>query len=105
MARVKKISPVAPVRTEKVKLLKHVVMDVGDDGVPGDIYEVPKHIATQLISHGQAELTDEGEPSEHDETPAEEKGQTYQTTTIEAPTSRDPKPERRGRSRSSEAQE
>jgi hypothetical protein len=96
MSRVKKL--VGPlVRTEKVKLLKGVVMGPGDDGKPGDIYEVPKYLATQLISHGQAELTDEGDPLEHDETPANEKGVLYQTATIEAPTTRDPKPARRGK--------
>jgi hypothetical protein len=95
--RVKRIAEPAPVRTEKVKLLKGVVMGPGEDGEPGDIYELPEHIATQLISHGQAELTDEGDPLEHDETPREEKGQPYSTATIEAPTTRDPKPSRRGR--------
>jgi hypothetical protein len=97
MARVKKIGERPPVRTEKVKLLKGVVMGPGEDGAPGDIYELPKHIATQLISHGQAELTDEGDSLEHDETPAEEKGQPYSTATLEAPTTRDPKPAKRGR--------
>jgi hypothetical protein len=99
MTRVKRIAEAAPVRTEKVKLLKHVVMGPGEDGEPGDIYELPKHIATQLISHEQAELTDEGDPLEHDETPAGEKGVPYQTATIEAPTTRDPKPARRGRAK------
>jgi hypothetical protein len=69
MAKVKRIGTPAPVRTEKVRLLKHVVMGPGDDAEVGDIYEVPKHIATQLIAHGHAELTDEGDPLEHDETP------------------------------------
>lgn len=97
MARVKKIAQAAPIRTEKIKLLKGVVMGPGEDGEPGDIYEVPKHLATQLISHGQAELTDEGDPLEHDETPPEEKGVPYSTATIEAPTTRDPKPAKRGK--------
>jgi len=100
--RVKKIGEAPVVRTEKVKLLKGVVMGPGELGKPGDIYEVPKHIATQLISHGQAELTDEGDPLEHDETPAAEKGKPYQTATIEAPTTRDPRPSRRGRAADSE---
>jgi hypothetical protein len=97
MAKLKRIGPVPIVRTEKVKVLKDVVMGPGEIGRKGDIYEVPKHIATQLIAHGQAELTDEGDPLEHDETPAEEKGVAYQTATIEAPTSRDPKPAKRGK--------
>jgi hypothetical protein len=102
MSRVKKIGAAPVVRTEKVKLVKGVVMGPGEDGEPGDIYEVPKHIATQLIAHGQAELTDEGDPLEHDETPAGEKGAPYQTATIEAPTSRDPKPAKRGKAADSE---
>jgi len=32
-----------------------------------------------------------GDPLEHDETPAEEKGKAYSTATLEAPTTRDPK--------------
>jgi hypothetical protein len=98
MANVKRlVGPLAVIRTEKVKLLKGVVMGPGEDGRAGDIYELPKYLATQLIAHGQAELTDEGDPLEHDETPAAEKGVPYSTVTIESPTTRDPKPAKRGR--------
>jgi hypothetical protein len=100
--RVKRIGDRPVVRTKKVKLLKGVVMAPGEDGVPGEIYELPHHIATQLIAHGQAEYTEEGDPLEFDETPQSEKTDTFRTTTIEAPTSRDPKPARRGRARDSE---
>jgi len=97
MAKVKRLGQAPVVQTVKVKLLKGVVMGTHEDGKPGDIYEVPRHLATQLIAHGQAEMTDEGDPLEHDETPASEKGQPYATTTLEAPTTRDPKPAKRGR--------
>ena len=98
---VKRLVKSVPVRTEKIKLLKGVVMGT-EDGQAGEIYEVPKHLATELVSHGFAELTDEGDPLEHDETPAGEKGVPYATTTVEAPTSRDPKPAKRGRSGAAE---
>lgn len=98
MARVKRIGEQPIVRTKKVKLLKGVVMAPGEDGEAGDIYELPHHIATQLIAHGQAEYTDEGDRLEFDETPDAEKESTFRTTTLEAPTSRDPKPSKRGKS-------
>jgi len=85
-----------PVRTEKVMLLKGVILGPGQRGKAGEIYEVPKYLATQLVSAGQAEITTEGDPAEHDETPGDEKGKPYSTATIEVPTSRDPKPARRG---------
>jgi hypothetical protein len=85
-----------PVRTEKVMLLKGVILGPGQRGKAGEVYEVPKYLATQLVSSGQAEITDGGDPVEHDETSAEEKGKPYSTATIEAPTTRDPKPARRG---------
>lgn len=52
-------------------------------------------MATPLVSQGLAEYTDEGDPLKHDETPASEK-EAFSTTKIEAPTSRDPKPAKRG---------
>jgi len=94
MVRVKRMTG-PPVRTAKVKLLKGVVLGPGQLGRAGEIYELPKYLATQLISSGQAELTTEGDPLQHDETPAEEKDG-YSTVTVEKPTSRDPKPTRRG---------
>jgi hypothetical protein len=94
MAKVKRLAgPV--VRTVKIKLLKGVVLGPGDDGNPGDIYEVPRHVATPLVFQGLAEYTTEGDPLKHDETPASEKD-AFPTTNIEAPTSRDPRPARRG---------
>ena len=94
MARVKRMAG-PPVRTAKVKLLRGVVLGAGQVGRAGEIYELPKYLATQLISSGQAELTTEGDPLQHDETPAEEKD-AFPTVTVEKPTSRDPKPTRRG---------
>jgi hypothetical protein len=94
MATVKKLKG-PPVRTEKVLLLKGVILGPGQKGKAGEIYEVPKYLATQLVSSGQAELTDDGDPLAHDETPAEDKGK-FGVATVEAPTSRDPKPLRRG---------
>jgi hypothetical protein len=87
------------VRTVKVRILKGVTLGPGEDGEPGDIYELPKHLATELVHNRQAEYTDEGDPLKHDETPAGEPkgvpGDEYKTTTVEAPTSRDPKPKKR----------
>lgn len=95
MARVKTmVASAVPVRTTKVKLLKGVVLGPGQLGKVGEIYEIPRHIATQLISSGMAEETDEGDPVQHDETPADEK-ESFGVA-IEKPTSRDPKPARRG---------
>src|SRR5215472_12586076 len=96
--RVKTVQQGPPVRTVKVKLVKGVILGPGEDGAPGDIYELPRHMATALISHGQAVATDEGDPLEHDETPAADPD-TIRTLAIEAPTSRDPQPARRGRSK------
>jgi len=94
MSRVKRFAGPL-VRTAKVKLLKGVVLGAGQVGAAGEIYEIPRHLATQLISSELAEITTEGDPLEHDETPAEEKAG-YSTTTVESPTRRDPKPTRRG---------
>jgi hypothetical protein len=94
MAKVKKLG-VPPVRTMKVKLLKGVVLGAGQVGRAGEIYEVPKHLATQLVASGLAQITTEGDPLQHDETPAEEKDG-YVMVTMERPTSRDPKPTKRG---------
>ena len=95
MAKGKRL-PAGPVRTAKVKLLKGVVLSAGLDGVPGEIYEVPKHFASQLVANGQAEYTDEGDPSQGDDPGAESHKAGYETTTIEKPTARDPKPQKRG---------
>lgn len=101
--RVKTLKTGPPVRTVKVKLLKGVVMGPEDDGEPGDIYELPRHKATELISHGQAEETDEGDDLEHNEVAAEVSDpDAIRTLTIEAPTARDPKPAKRGKSKSEE---
>lgn len=94
---IKRVGRVVPpaVRTAKVKLLKGVVLAPETRGKAGDIFEIPRHLATQLISSGVAEETEEGDPVQHDETPAEEKDG-YSTVTVERPTSRDPKPAKRG---------
>lgn len=94
MARVKRVAGPL-VRTVKVKLLKGVVLGAGQVGRVGEIYELPKYLATQLIGAAQAEITTDGDPLQHDETPAEEKDG-YSTATLESPTKRDPKPTRRG---------
>jgi hypothetical protein len=94
--RAKRIVPDAqPVRTAKIKLLKGVVLGPEQRGKKGEIFEVPRHFATELVSFGMAEETEDGDPLEHDETPAEEKDG-YSTVTIEKPTVRDPKPSKRG---------
>lgn len=93
MAHVKKIAG-RVVHTVKIKLLKGVIMGPGHDGVAGDIYEIARYKATELVSHGLAEYTTEGDPLKHDETPASEKDD-FPTTKIDAPTSRDPKPAKR----------
>jgi len=95
MAKVKKMAGGPPVRTVKLKFFKGVVLDFGCVAEAGDIYEVPKHMATEMVSLGLAEYTDEGDPLQHDETPAAEK-EAFPTVTIEKPTSRDPKPAKRG---------
>jgi hypothetical protein len=94
MAKVKKIAGPL-VRTVKVKLLKGVVLGGGVVGRIGEIYELPRHLGTQLIFSGQAEITTEGDQLQHDETPEEEK-KGYSAATLESPTARDPKPTRRG---------
>lgn len=93
---VKRIVPKSgPVRTAKIKLLKGVCIAGGEDGIAGDIYEVPKHQATELVSHNLAAYTDEGEASEGEDAGAEAHGQGYETATIE-PTNRDFKPKKKG---------
>lgn len=93
MAKIKKLAG-PPVRTVKIKILRSVVLGPGDIGHVGEIYELPRYLATPLVSQGLAEYTDEGDPLEHDETPAEK--EQFPTTTVEKATSRDPKPQKRG---------
>lgn len=95
MAKIRKLAAQAAVRTAKVKLLAGVVLGPGQRGNKGEIYEIPRHMASELISTGMAVETTEGDPLQHDETPAEEKNG-YSTVTVEKPTSRDPKPTKRG---------
>lgn len=84
-----------PVRTAKVKLLRGVVLGPGVIGAPGEIYEVPKYLATQLVHSGQAEYTDEGDPSDGADAGAQTHRDGYSTVAMEAPTERDPKPRRK----------
>jgi hypothetical protein len=101
--RVKRVHDGPPVHTVKVKLLKAVILGPGEDGEPGDIYELSRHKATELISHGQAEETDEGDPLVHNEVAAEVSSpDTVRTLTVEAPTARDPRPAKRNKSKSEE---
>ncbi len=94
MAKVKKIVG-PPVKTTKVKLLKNVILGAGQDGYKGEIYELPLHQALELIGSGKAIETDEGDPAQFDErTPAEK--ETFGTVTLDKPTTRDPKPAKRG---------
>lgn len=95
MAQVKKIGQPA-VRTAKVKLLKGVVLGPGEIGYPGEIYEVPKHLATQLVFCEQAAYTDEGDPSDGADAGAQAHRDGYKTATVESATNRDPKPTRKG---------
>ena len=97
MVVIKKLGERAPVHTAKIMLLKGVVMGPGDIGKAGDIYELPTHLATQLISNGQAKYTDAGDPSEHDDPGAEAHEAGYPTVTVEAPTTRDPKPKKKNK--------
>jgi hypothetical protein len=101
--RVKRVNDGPPVHTVKVKLLKGVILGPGEDGAPGDIYELPRYKATELISHGQAVQTYEGDPLVHNEVIAEAKDpDAVRTVTLEAPTARDPRPAKRGKSGKSE---
>lgn len=93
---VKTIKGPAPAKTAKVKFLKGVILGPGQVAEKGDIYELPKHLATQLVSSGQAVYTDEGDPSEHDDAGADAHEAGYSTVTMEAPTNRDPKPKKKG---------
>jgi hypothetical protein len=84
------------IKTAKVKLLKGVILGPGQRGREGEIYEVPKHQASQLVNFGQAEYTDEGEASEHDDAGAKTHREGFNTVTLEQPENRDPKPKRKG---------
>jgi hypothetical protein len=95
MATVRKLSR-TPIKTAKVKMLSGTVLGPGQVGRVGEIYELPKHLATQLVNMGQAEYTDEGDPSEHDDAGAKANKDGYDVVTVEKPDSRDPKPKRRG---------
>ena len=94
MAKVKKLGG-PPVRTMKVKLLKGVVLGPNQVGKAGEIYELARSKATELIFTGMAEETDEGDPLQHDETPQGEKDSSG-VATLEKPHPRDPKPTKRG---------
>lgn len=94
--QVKRIAPPPRVKTAKVKFLKSVCLGPGEDASVGDIYELPKHMATELVSNRMAVYTDEGDPSEHDDAGAAAHEAGYSTVTAEAPTNRDPRPKRKG---------
>lgn len=94
--KVKKLAQPAPAKTAKVKFLKSVCLGGGQDAYPGEIYELPKHVATELVSNRLAQYTDEGDPSEHDDAGAEAHQAGYSTVTVEPPTTRDPRPKRKG---------
>jgi hypothetical protein len=101
--RVKRVHDGPPVHTVKVKILKGVILGPDTDAEPGDIYELPRYKATELISHGQAEETNEGDPLVHNEVIAEAKDpEAVRTVTLEAPTARDPRPAKRGKSKREE---
>jgi hypothetical protein len=96
MTQVKRIMPPAPPKTAKVKFLKGVCLGPGVDAEPGEIYELPKHMATALVSNKQAVYTDEGDSSENDDAGADAHQAGYSTVTVEEPTNRDPKPKKKG---------
>jgi hypothetical protein len=96
MQQIRKMAPPPPVRTAKVKFLKAVTLGQNQDAMPGDIFELPKYMATEFVSSGFAEYTDEGDRSEHDDPGADAHRESYQTATLEPPTSRDPKPKKKG---------
>jgi hypothetical protein len=93
---VRKMPQAPAVRTAKVKILKGVVIGPGCDAEPGEIFEVPKYIASQFVSNGQAIYTDEGDPSEHDDPGAAAHVAGYSTVIVEKPTNRDPQPKKKG---------
>lgn len=95
MTHVKRLGNVLA-KTAKVKLLKGVIMGPHEVGKPGDIYELPKHQASELVAYKQAVYTDEGDASEHDDAGAAVHEAGYETVTMEEPTTRDPRPRRRG---------
>jgi hypothetical protein len=94
--QVKRLVAAPPARTAKVKFLKAVTLGPDQDAYKGEIYELPKYMATQFVNSGQAEYTDEGDPSEHDDPGAATHQAGYQTVTLEQPTNRDPKPKKKG---------
>ena len=85
-----------PTHVAKVMLLRGVVLGPGQIGSPGEIYELPKHLATQLVTTGQAEYTDAGDPAEGYDPGADAHRAGYSTVTVEGATDRDPKPKRKG---------
>lgn len=92
----KRLKAPPAVQVAKVKLTKGVILGPGQIGEAGEIYELPKHKATELVHSGLAEYTDEGDPAEGEDAGAEKHRQGYETATVEEPTSRDPKPKKRG---------
>ena len=84
-----------PAKTAKVKFKKAIVLGHGEVAHVDDIYELPKHKATEFVNNGQAEYTDEGDESEGDDAGAAKHGEGYSTVTVEQPTKRDPRPKKK----------
>jgi len=74
------------VKTQKVRILRAVVLAPHVVGEEGEVYEVPRWMANELVGYGRAErVLDEEEIADPE---------TLVTTTLETPTSRDPKPKK-----------
>ncbi len=84
MIEVKKLDPAQPesVKLATIRILSGVILAPGVHAEAGEVYEVPRHMATMLAAYGQAEIVDQDAPEEYG-------------IRIEKPTSRDPKPKRK----------
>ena len=63
LEEVKQISNLDPVKTARIRILRAVVLAPHTVGQPGDVYDVPRWMANELVGVGQAErvLADNGQ--------------------------------------------
>lgn len=85
MIEVKKLEAIQAesVKLATIRIVSGVILSPGIHAEPGELWEVPRHFATMLVSYGQAELV------QADEDPG-----SYGVR-VEVPTTRDPKPKRK----------
>jgi len=83
---VKKLPNLEPVKTQKIRILRAVVLAPNLVGEAGEVYEVPRWMANELVGYGRAERVQDGEEIADPET--------LVTTTMETSTNRDPKPKK-----------